>query len=184
MFEAIMSCRRCGLCQHQPPLMDEARVCQVFWVGLSAKKATSDDEKPLSPTTNSGSILCSVEERCEGISMYRTNLVKCLPLDEGGKLRYPNNCEIGLCLPNLSAEIDELAPQLIFLLGRQVTNAVSRHYSLEFDEWYEFEYIVKKFRNMYFVPVHHPSYIHVYKRKRIDEYVGGLERVIRQVLYA
>ncbi len=182
MFETIMNCKKCGLCQHQAPLLDKAKVCQVFWVGLSAKKVKSDDEKPLSPTTNSGSILSSVEERCEGVGMYRTNLVKCPPLDEGGKLRYPNKGEIEFCLPNLGLEIDELAPQIIFLLGGKVIDAISEHYSLVFDKWNEFEYTIKKFKNMYFVPVHHPSYIYVYRRKRINEYVNGLEQIIRQVL--
>ena len=165
-----------------PPLLDDAKACQVFWVGLSAKKTTSEGEKPLSPSTNSGSILCRVEEHCEGIAMYRTNLVKCLPLDEAGKLRYPNKNEIELCLPNLNSEVDELSPQIIFLLGGKVIDAVSRHYSLSFEKWNEFDYAVTEYKSMFFVPVHHPSYIHVYKRKRIDEYVSGLERVIQRLV--
>jgi len=74
MLETIIKCKKCGLCQHQAPLLDETKTCQVFWVGLSAKKVIFEGEKPLSPSTNSGSILCSVEEHCDGIGMYRTNL--------------------------------------------------------------------------------------------------------------
>ncbi len=182
MFETIMKCRKCELHQHQAPLLDDTKPCQVFWVGLSAKKKTSKGEKPLSPSTNSGSILCSVEERCEGIGMYRTNLVKCLPLDETGKLRYPNKREMDLCLPNLRSEIDELSPQITFLLGGKVIDAIGKCYSLGFEKWREFDYTITKHKNTYFVPVHHPSYVYVYKRKRIDEYVDGLERVISRLL--
>jgi DNA polymerase len=182
MFESIIKCHRCGLCEHQSALLDDAKVCQVFWVGLSAKKITCDGEKPLSPTTNSGSILCDVEKRCGDVAMYRTNLVKCLPLNEIGKLRYPNKSEIDSCLPNLGSEINELSPRIIFLLGTKVMDAIGRYYSLAFDKWNEFEYAIKRYKNMYLVPVHHPSYIYVYKRKRIDEYVNSLERIIRQLL--
>jgi DNA polymerase len=114
--------------------------------------------------------------------MYRTNLVKCAPLNETGKLRYPNRKEIDLCLPHLEMEIDELAPQIVFLLGNKVIDAVSRHFSTEFEKWDGFNYSFQKHGNAYFVPVHHPSYIHVYKRKMIDEYISGLERVINQLL--
>ena len=34
----------------------------------------------------------------------------------------------------------------------------------------------------YYVPIHHPSYIYVYKRKRMDEYIEGIERIINQLL--
>ena len=88
MFETIKNCNKCGLCKHQSPLIDDAETCQVFWVGLSAKTVTFEEERPLSPTTNSGKLISSVEEKCEGILTYKTNLVKCVPLDEKMKLRY------------------------------------------------------------------------------------------------
>jgi DNA polymerase len=103
-------------------------------------------------------------------------------LDEAGKLRNPNKNEIELCLPNLNSEVDELSPLIIFLLGGKVIDAVSRHYSLSFEKWNEFDYVVTEYKSMFFVPVHHPSYIHVYKRKRIDEYVSGLDRVIQRLM--
>lgn len=182
MLEAIMKCKKCGLCQHQAPLLDDTKACQVFWVGLSAKKVTSLNEKPLSPSTNSGSILCKVEENCESVNMYKTNLVKCLPLDNAGKLRYPNKKEIDLCIPNLCSEIEELSPRIIFLLGGKVTDAIIRHYSISLSKWNGFDYTGTKHKQMYFVPVHHPSYVYVYKRKQIDEYVSGLKKLIQQIV--
>ena len=54
MIEQIRRCQKCGLCFNQKPLLDTEKECQVFWVGLSAKKMESDEEVPLSPETNTG----------------------------------------------------------------------------------------------------------------------------------
>lgn len=182
MFEAIKTCDKCSLCKHQPPLIDSVRGCQVFWVGLSAKLSTCKDERPLSPTTNSGSILCKVEEKCTNVLTYRTNIVKCAPLDEKGKLRYPNKKEINLCLPHIDDEIRALSPKIIFLLGNKVAEAISKQYSITFKKWDNFDYVFVKYKNLYFVPIHHPSYIYVYKRKQISEYISSIENIVNQLL--
>lgn len=182
MIETITMCKKCNLCKNQQPLLDDMRVSQVFWVGLSAKMISFNDERPLSPTTNSGKLLQEVEERCSGIITYKTNLVKCVPLDEKEKLRYPNKQEIDLCFSHLESEINEIFPRIVFLLGDKVTNAISRHFSLEFEGWNEFEYSYKKYRGTYFVPIHHPSYVHVYKRRKVDTYINNLSDIIGYLL--
>ena len=35
---------------------------------------------------------------------------------------------------------------------------------------------------LHHVPIHHPSYIYVYRRKRIDEYINEVERIIKRLL--
>ena len=40
----------------------------------------------------------------------------------------------------------------------------------------------KKINGVYYVPIHHPSYIYVYRRKRIDEYINEVERIIKRLL--
>lgn len=42
----------------------------------------------------------------------------------------------------------------------------------------DFEEVVK----LDYVPIHHPSYIYVYRRKRIDEYINEVERIIKRLL--
>ncbi len=180
MFEAIKNCAKCALCVNQRPLLDEVFNCKVFWVGLSAKKTKYDNEKPLSSTTNSGKIIAQIEERCAGIQMYKTNIVKCLPLDGKGKLRYPSRYETDLCISNLDSEISALSPTVVFLLGGKVTEAVGRYFQIELESWIDFYYKPKQCKGIYFIPIQHPSYIHVYKRKRIDDYICGIERIIRQ----
>ncbi len=182
MIENIKICSNCNLCNNQAPLLDDVKICQVFWVGLSAKKILDDNEKPLSPTTNSGKLICNVEEQCSGITTYKTNLVKCVPLDEQQKLRYPNKREIDDCFPNLVKEINELVPKIVFLLGEKVTTTFSRQLHLEFNEWEDFNYSFTEHNGTYYIPIHHPSYIHVYKRKQINEYINSLTSLIEVLL--
>lgn len=155
---------------------------KFFWVGLSAKKISSDTELPLSPETNTGMLIQKIEEMCEEVSTYKTNLVKCLPLTEQQKLRYPNRREIDSCFEHLISEIHTMSPKIVFLLGEKVYSSVGKHLKIEFEKWNEFEYHFKEYRGTYYVPIHHPSYIYVYKRKRMDEYIEGVEKIITQLL--
>lgn len=182
MIEQIRKCQKCGLCLNQRPLLDFEKECQVFWVGLSAKKIESDQDAPLSPKTNTGMLLHEIEESCENVSTYKTNLVKCLPLNEQQKLRYPSRNEIDSCFENLISEIHTMSPKIVFLLGEKVYSSVGRHLKIEFEKWNEFEYSYKEYEGIYYVPIHHPSYIYVYRRKRIEEYTKSVGRIISKLL--
>lgn len=182
MLAALRLCSKCALCQLQKPLLDEPKQSQIFWVGLSAKKLTYEGEKPLAATTNSGSLLGKLEASCAGISFYKTNLVKGVPLNEHQKLRYPNNQEIAACFPNLEKEIEALTPKIVFLLGTKVTETVSEQFGLGFKGWEGFNYNYLQYKKVYYVPIHHPSYIWVYKRKQVEEYLAGVERIISELI--
>lgn len=182
MIEQIKKCEKCGLCFNQKPLLDMEKKCQVFWVGLSAKRVESDVDIPLSPDTNTGMIIQKIEETCHDIITYKTNLVKCLPLNEKQKLRYPNNNEIDCCFEHLLNEINTMSPQIVFLLGEKVYSSVGKHLKIKFNKWEDFDFYYKEVDGVYYVPIYHPSYIYVYKRKKIDEYIYGIERVISELL--
>lgn len=182
MIEQIQKCQRCGLCFNQKPLLDGKKECQIFWVGLSAKMVHSDEEIPLSPDTNTGLLIKRIEEVLKGIHTYKTNLVKCVPLNEQQKLRYPNKKEIDCCFDNLQKEIGELSPQIVFLLGEKVYSAVEKHFGIKFEKWDEFNYRYKKFEGIYYIPIHHPSYIYVYKRKKIEQYIESVENMVNTLL--
>lgn len=182
MIEQIRKCQKCGLCFNQEPLLDVEKECQIFWVGLSAKKVMSDIELPLSPETNTGMIIHKIEERCEGVIAYKTNLVKCLPLTKQQKLRYPNKSEIDCCFEHLLSEIHAMSPKIVFLLGEKVYSSVGRHLKIDFKKWNDFEYTYKTFEKIHYVPIHHPSYVYVYKRERIDDYIKSIGKLISQLL--
>lgn len=182
MIEQIRKCQKCSLCFNQKPLLDLEKECHVFWVGLSAKKMTSETEIPLSPGTNTGMLIQMVEKMCVEVVTYKTNLVKCLPLTEQQKLRYPNKNEIDCCFENLICEIHTMSPRIVFLLGEKVYSAVGRHFNIQFDKWNEFDYGYKVHDGIYYVPIHHPSYIYVYRKKSMNAYIKSIEEIIKELL--
>lgn len=127
-------------------ILNVEKECQVFWVGLSAKKKKSNKEIPLSPETNTGMVIQRIEEVCGEVTTYKTNLVKCLPLTEEQKLRYPNKKEIDSCYEHLAEEIQELSPKIVFLLGGKVSSAVEKHLKINFEKWDEFKYCLQVIR--------------------------------------
>ena len=183
MIEQIRECKKCSLCFNQKPLMDIEKKCKIFWVGLSAKKANTDTDIPLSSETNTGMLIKRIEETYEDIiSCYKTNLVKCLPLTEQNKLRYPTAKEIDCCFENLLTEIKAMNPQIVFLLGEKVYTSIAKKMQVKFEKWNDFEYQYKMIDGIYYVPIHHPSYIYIYKRKWIQEYINGVHNIIKQLL--
>lgn len=181
LFKNIKSCTQCGLCMNQKPLIQNSSCADIFWVGLSAVKTSVNSDIPLSPGTNSGKLISSIEFFLENKSFHRTNIVKCLPLDNG-KIRYPSAKEMKNCFFHLKDEISYLKPKLIFLLGKQVSTFVLKEVginSFSLDE--SFNYSTYKADNNIFVPVHHPSFILVYKRKKLQNYIQSIESLIRKI---
>lgn len=174
------TCKSCGLSFYQEPAFDQFKKSHIFWVGLSAVPFEEEEEKlPLSPLTRSGSLVHSIEAPFRTqFSFYKTNLVKCVPL-QGEKVRYPVAHEMEKCFSNFQWELEHLRPKTVFLLGKQVADFVLRKFGLaklSLSESYQYETV--KFGKIRFVPVHHPSYILIYKRKLLHCYIEGIQRLI------
>lgn len=153
--------------------MDRLRKCDVMWVGLSAKKvADINVNYPLENNTNSGRLIEEIEKKNPYIKYYKTNLVKCLPLGENGKIRYPSKEEMSVCVNNLFIEIETVKPKTIFLLGDVVYKFVNN-------------YIKKNNINLDsdIVKIEHPSYICVYKRNQKNEYITKVTDEIERGSY-
>lgn len=181
-FNQIRSCNKCSIRCNQQPLIQKRKSSKIIWVGLSAVSATKlFDEEPLSKFTRSGALINDIEEMYDKASFYRTNLVKCLPLDKSGKIRYPNKEEIENCIEYLEMEIKYFKPEIVFLLGKMVAKSVLKKFvdvsysALNKDFEYE-EF--KDHQDVKFIPIHHPSYMLIYKRKYIDNYKHQLRKKI------
>lgn len=177
-------CKACGLYLNQLPVLDEPEKSSIFWVGLSSVLITDENEKqPLSPKTKSGALIDKIEDPFKGdISFYKTNVVKCLPLSNN-KIRYPLKHEMEKCYPNLEDEISALKPSIIFLLGKQVANFVLSKHSLKLANLDDgFNYECFRVNNIIYIPVHHPSFILVYRRKVIEKYIQGISKFFGEVL--
>lgn len=176
------ACKSCGLDIYQGPALEQAKKAHIFWVGLSAVAFEEGEERlPLSPLTPSGSLIHLIETPLRNqFSFYKTNLVKCAPLKEN-KLRYPLRHEMEKCFPNFEWELDHLHPRTAFLLGRQVADFVFKKFGLPKPTFSEsFRYQSFKIGNTNFVPVHHPSYILIYKRKQVEVYTRKLRDIAQK----
>ena len=178
MFENISQCVKCDLYKNQKPLLDNVSNADIMWVGLSAKKVSSlFDSIPLDNNTATGKIIEEIETK--EFLFYKTNLVKCVPLDQNQKLRYPTTKEMQSCLDNLIFEILTIKPKLVFLLGTKVSDLVLKQLKSK--------RIIDKFNNetivilekIQFQKIYHPSYIAVYKRKEKHTYVQDVKDIIK-----
>ncbi len=175
------ACKSCGLDIYQDPVFDHIKKANVFWVGLSAVLFEEGDEKlPLSILTRTGTLVHSIETPFNNsLSFYKTNLVKRAPM-AGDKVRYPLLHEMEKCYPNFEWELETLQPKTVFLLGKQVADFILkkmgvRNFSLDDN----FNYHGIQINGITFIPVHHPSYILVYKRKALPEYIASLRSLIK-----
>ena len=178
--EQDILCKTCGLNVNQLPLWDKRhRKTDVLWVGLSAKLLKGNGEQlPLSGETNTGKILNKIENGLTDHTFIRTNLVKCVPLDYNNKLRYPTSKEMNFCFDNLENEISTLSPRLVILLGLKVCHFILKKIYPTKNLNEVFNYTFYDVGNTIYLPIHHPSYIHVYKRTKIDLYVTNIQKQI------
>lgn len=171
MLEKLFKCNNCNLCNNQKPLLDRICECDVMWVGLSAKKVDDINKSiPLDVDTNSGSILEQIENKLPNIKFYKTNLVKCLPLDELFKLRYPTNIEMYSCIDNLILEINFLKPKIIFILGKKNYNFIYKNFQK------------RNINTNNIIYIKHPSYIFVYKKKYIKQYIDEVVNICNDLI--
>lgn len=179
-------CKACGLYLHQQPAYEKAETSHIFWVGLSAVLFEEGIvPQPLSPLTPSGSLIDSIEDPLKQvIQFYKTNIVKCVPLNkEKGKIRYPFEHEMEKCFPNFEYEMEVLTPTVVFLLGKQTASFVMKKFgvrNISFPD--NFKYSSFYINGIHFIPIHHPSYILVYKRKQMNAYVKNIQSLCKKLV--
>lgn len=173
------NCQKCLLYKEQEPLMDCCAHADIMVVGLSSKIKKYNDEKPLDGRTRSGKLMDEFENiaKKHGLSMYRTNIVKCAPLDENKKLRYPNSNEVDSCFDIFIEEVKCVSPRIIVLLGDIVRKAVMRNWDVQINKLEEKEILITRFEGKELVAVYHPSYV-LRSTERKNNYSKLLEEII------
>ena len=101
-------------------------------------------------------------EKLPDITFVKRNIVSYAPLDKNGKLRYPNREELIDGSNSLVKIINEF--DCVVLFGKIVQNTINSDY---------------RFIHMKKISAKHPSYMWVYQRKLIDEYVNQIVSKIR-----
>jgi uracil-DNA glycosylase len=132
---------------------------KIVFVGISNKSNEFGEMQPLDISTPTGKIIYMIETKL-GFDILKTNLVSFTPLDAKGKIRYPNEIEKELGARQLQAYLQNNSPCLVFLMGSIVKNAVTKYIKLNTDI------------NTFYI--RHPSYIYVYKRSSLNDYVDSI----------
>ncbi len=151
----------------------------VYFVGLSAKPMCEH----LAPETRTGNIIEQIIHDLPSVLAVKTNLVKIPPVDQEGKLRYPNPAEMQSGWNELQDEMRRTFPSLLVMLGQQVSFFLRSQMGVQpnkprlpSDFSYE-SYLSRSQFNI--LSVHHPAFIYVYRRKDIKNYI---ENVVISIL--
>lgn len=123
---------------------------KVLFVGISNKLG----KEPFDELTNSGKIVKKIIDNlnCE---TYKLNIVSYAPIDDNKKLRYPTKEEINKEIPIFMKKVDKIRPDIIVLFGNIVCDSLKKI----------------NFKNIKIIKEKHPSYMYVYRRKYLDEYI-------------
>lgn len=172
MNRRVIECNKCQECLNQKILLDFQNNADIMIIGLSARIKKYEDEIPLDSRTRSGKIIDAFENIAQKhcMSVYRTNLVKCAPIDSEKKLRYPNDKEINACFEKLTDEINNIAPKLIILLGNIVRESFQTNFNINICKPKENSLQVVKWNNINIISIYHPSYIKRSKNRELRYY--------------
>ena len=148
-----------------------------MFIGISSQKNSLQKIfQPLDISTNSGKFITQLETALPNQTSHKTNLIKCAPLLPSGKIRYPTNKEINSCFPHLEKEIKSVQPKIIIPLGKQVTTYFSKHFQIPLKKYHP-----TKLENFTILPIDHPSYLMIYKRKNLEDYRNKIIKLIQSV---
>lgn len=182
MLSDIYSCRNCDLYRVQLPMIDDAQEADIIVMGLSAKKKRFVSEIPLDRSTHSGKLVSAMEDIAHKYKcgVYRTNLVKCVPLDENGRLRYPTSLEIKCCFSNFLIEQAAIQPRIVILLGKTVQQVFEKKMKFKIGNAKNccFPYVAAG--GCYYVASYHPAYVMRSKNRR-DTYLQNFENLLREI---
>jgi DNA polymerase len=82
------------------------------------------------------------------------------------------------CYKHLLNEIELLGPTLVFLLGTKVRDFVAKTEKVSTNTLDKsFKYKKTSLYGTIVVPIHHPSYILIYKRKLVESYISSVSDI-------
>ena len=169
--------------QFQQPIYKEFLGSEYKRTYYRNKKKRFLTEIPLDGTTRSGNLINAMELIANkyNYKIYRTNLVKCAPLDEKDHLRYPTPYEMDSCFANFLIEQTTLRPRIVILLGNMVQNQFEKKMSFHIDNSHNcnFPYVVVD--NCYYVASYHPSYV-MRSKIRTEAYLQNFEEFLKKIL--
>lgn len=161
-------------------LARQEKPASVLWVGISGKPFTN----ALASTTATGRIVDTIENMSGGVRFRRTNLVKNAPLNGDGRLRYPTQDEMLKGANILFGELEHMEARIVITLGAAVSKVVvertivnRRFRGLS----RAFKYRAVRTDRFYILPVHHPSFVLIYRRRKLQRYMLSIKKCIADI---
>jgi len=154
----------------------------IYFIGLSAKP----DCDHLSSQTCTGNVVEQIIHGLPDVTSVKTNLVRTIPVDQRGKLRYPDSAEMEQGWKDLQNEINQMSPHLLVTLGHQVSFFVRTQMGVQpAKPQLPADFSSKTYLSQsrpYLLSVHHPSFVFVYRRKYIANYVSSVIQSISSLI--
>lgn len=154
----------------------------VYFIGLSAKPNCDH----LSAYTNTGYIVEQIINGLPYITCLKTNLVRTPPLDEKGNLRYPDLGEMEQGWKELQKEMKRMYPALLVTLGQQVSFFLRSRMGVKpAQPRLPADFSSKTYLSQsesHLLSVHHPSFVFVYRRKYVENYVNNVVESISSLI--
>ena len=155
----------------------------VYFVGLSAKPMCEH----LASETRTGYIIEQIIHHLSSVEIVKTNLVKTPPIDQEGKLRYPNQNEMKSGWNELKDEVNQTFPDLLVTLGQQVSFLIRSKMGVQPEKpQLPSNFCYKSHLSQsksYILSVHHPSFVFVYRRKDIEDYIDNVVLSILSLVF-
>ena len=121
--DAMFECRACALCQQRKQAVPGVGGRHPDWLFIGDGPETEEDVSGEPFVGQPGKLLDAMLASLDitrGDKVYLTNAVKCRPPGN----RSPEATEITACRPWLEAQIEQLKPKIIVLLGKAAMYAV------------------------------------------------------------
>jgi hypothetical protein len=154
----------------------------IYFVGLSAKPNCDH----LSTQTKTGNVIEQIIHGLPDVTSIKTNLVKNPPLDQRGNLRYPNSFEMERGWEDLQNDMTYMSPNLIVTLGQQVSFFIRTQMGVQpAKPLLPTDFSSKTYLSQsepYLLSVHHPSFVFVYRRNYIENYVNSVIQSISSLV--
>ena len=150
----------------------------LVWIGISMQKGANQafDEGFLS-----GKIVSRAMAALPEFTHHKANLVDFAPLDENNRIRYPTTKEIILNQRKLLRRLEEIDPMAIIAMGGMVTRHLGEMLRIKSESPKSFNYRAVDGK-WPLVSVHHPSYVGVYKKKEMQNYIIQITDAVNGVL--
>lgn len=149
---------------------------RVFWIGVSAQRNERGSRTPpLTSETPTGAIIDQIIAACTPeLPHTKLNLVDRVLLDESGRLRPPTKDELAAAFRRMLRLMRQNRGALFIFLGNYIRDFFQSHEGKGKLNLYTV-YDIGTARAAF---VHHPSYVRVYKYKKMAEYTSKVASLV------